>query len=1045
MIKRSFENPHLAMVFAIVVAVLAGVLIPRMPVDILPQFKKSAMQILTLYPGMPAEVVEKDITSRMERWTGQSPGIEKQLSKSIMGVSIVTNFYGEDIDPAEAMANTSSYAMSDMYYQPPGTLPPMVQPFDPTASKPLMLLTVSSSEKSGKELYDIAYYNLRQMLSGVPGIVAPAAYGGSLRRIHIYVDPSKLESLGISQTRVNDAIKKNTTMIPSGIAQIGMINYGIDAKGMIIDVNDFNDIVITYKNGKPIYIKDVGYADDASVIQTNIARVDGKEQVYLPIFKRPGANTIASVEAVKKALPSLKVRMPEDVQLAVIFDQSSYVRNAISGLTRAWLGGLMLVVVVLILFLGSFRSALIVSISLPLSILFAFVVLSFTGQAINSVTLGGMALVLGLLVDNSIVVLENIDRHLRMGKPAWQSAREAALEVATPVLASTVVITVVFFPVIFLTGMVKFLFSPLAITVAGAMIGSYIFSLTVVPLAAAHLFRNLQAQPLPESQAKALPNADSQSTNFFGFFQRFVERLRRRYERSLLKALQYRWPVLAGVSALFIFSLFLMKNLGYELFPQSDVGQMEIQVRLESGTPLKVAEQTVADMERLVREELGPDLQQIVSNIGIFYDLPAAYTPNSGTQDAFIGIQLKEDHDISTFKYAARLRVKLQQQFPGVELSFNTGGLITAALNEGKPAPVDLQIIGNDLYTLRQIARRLQDTISSIPATRDVRILQRLDQPTKDIDLDRIKAAELGVEPVDAIKNIVSALNSSATFDKAFWIDERNGNHYYVGVTYPQYLIDDEHVLSNITVSSETHSEPVPFRNFSKISESTNPVEINHYNLQREFNVYANVEGADIGGVSDEIQRRIDIMEFPKGYSVRFSGEIATMKSSLGNLGLGLGLAVILAFLIVVPLFRSFRQPLIIIMAFPLGIIGVSLMMWATSTYLNVQSLMGIIMMVGIAVSYGNILIDRINVLVNEGQTKLKAIVSGAADRFRPVLMTAGTTIFGLLPTAISASPGSESNVPLAIAVIGGTFMATLLTLYIIPILYLLIAKTKIN
>ncbi|MFT5818414.1 MAG: multidrug efflux pump subunit AcrB, partial [Lentimonas sp.] len=547
MIKLSFKNPYLVFVMVVVVAVLSAVLIPRMPVDILPQFKKSAMQILTLYPGMPAEVVEKDITSRMERWTGQSPGIEKQLSKSLMGVSIVTNFYGEDVDPAEAMANTSAYAMSDMYYQPPGTLPPMVQPFDPTASKPLMLLTVSSKVKSGKELYGLAYYNLRQMLSSVPGIVAPAAYGGSKRRVYIYVDPSKLEALGISQTQVNDAIKENTTMIPSGIAEIGSINYGIDAKGMIIDIEDFNDIVVTYKNGKPIYVKDIGVAADASVIQTNIARVDGKEQVYLPIFKRPGANTIESVEAVKAAIPDLKQRMPDDVNLNVIFDQSSYVRNAISGLSYAGLGGLALVVIVLILFLGNFRSALIVSISLPLSILFAFIVLSITGQAINSITLGGLALVLGLLVDNSIVVLENIDRHLKMNKTAWQASLDAALEVATPVLASTLVIIVVFFPVMFLTGMVKFLFTPLAITVAGAMIGSYIFSLTLVPLAAAYLFRD----KLPQN---------SEQKNSLGFFQRFIERLRDRYERSLVAAMKRKTGILAVTLLLFIGSLFIMKT-----------------------------------------------------------------------------------------------------------------------------------------------------------------------------------------------------------------------------------------------------------------------------------------------------------------------------------------------------------------------------------------------------------------------------------------------------------------------------------------------------
>ncbi len=1032
MIRISFKNPYLVLVFAIVVALLSAVLTPRMPVDILPEFKKSAMQILTLYPGMPTEVVEKDITSRMERWTGQSPGIEKQLSKSIMGVSIVTNFYGEDVDPAEAMANTSAYAMSDMYYQPPGTLPPMVQPFDPTASRPLMLLTVSSKEKSGKELYDIAYYNLRQMLSGVKGIVAPAAYGGTKRRIHIYVDPLKMEALSISQTEVNKAIQDNTTMIPSGIAEIGAINYGIDAKGMITDVEEFNDIVVTYRNGKPIYIRDIGEAKDASVIQTNIARVDGKEQVYLPIFKRPGANTIASVEAVKEAIPDLKERMPDDVELNVIFDQSSYVRNAIAGLSNAALGGLILVILVLLIFLGNWRSAFIVAIVLPLSVAFGFVVLYFTGQAINSITLGGIAMVLGLIVDNSIVVLENIDRHLKMKKTSLQAAMDAAIEVATPVLASTLVIIVVFFPVIFLTGISKFLFSPLAITVAGAMAGSYIFALTVVPLLAAYFFKN------------KLPKEGKGKRGLAGFIHGLIEGLRRIYSKSLVTALRFKWAVLGCTAILFASAVFILTNkLGYELIPESDVGQLEIQVRMESGTPLKTTEKTIIKMEAVIREELGEDLEQLISNIGIFYDLPAAYTPNSGTQDAFIGIQLREGHQTSTIKYASRLRERMTVEFPGVELSFNTGGLITAALNEGKPSPIDVQVIGNDLNVLREISEDLKEMIASVKGTRDVRILQRLDQPTKDIDIDRIKAAELGVKPVEAIKNMVSALNSSATYDKAFWIDEKNGNHYYVGVTYPQYYINDDHILDNVNVNSETHDKPVPFRQFAEISESTNPVEINHYNLQREFNVYANVEGGNIGGISDDIMERIEKMEFPSGYSVNFRGEVDTMKNSFGDLGFGLALAIVLTFLIILPLFRSVVQPLIIIVAFPLGIIGVAFLMWITNTNLNIQSLMGIIMMVGIAVSYGNILIDRINNLAKEGVRKSEAIINGATDRFRPVVMTALTTIFGLLPTAMATSAGTEANVPLAIAIIGGTFTATLISLYIIPIMYSLVAREQ--
>ncbi|MCH8332210.1 MAG: efflux RND transporter permease subunit, partial [Bacteroidetes bacterium] len=724
-------------------------------------------------------------------------------------------------------------------------------------------------------------------------------------------------------------------------------------------------------------------------------------------------------------------RMPEDVNLNIIFDQSSYVRNAIAGLAEAGIYGLLLLVVILILFLGSFRSALIVSISLPLSVLFAFIVLYLTGQAINSITLGGMALVLGLLVENSIVVVENIHRHLQMGKKPITAALDAALEIAQPVLASTLVIMVVFLPVMFLTGMTKFLFSPLAITVGGAMIGSYIFSLTLIPIAAGYFFRD------------QLPKGEEKPKHFLGFFSRFMDRQRSRYRKFLEKVLRFRWPILIGTASIFGFSLIIIGNLGYELFPQSDVGQMEIQVRMESGTPLQKTHETIIKMENLIREETGDDLEQIISNIGVFYDLPAAYTPNSGTQDAFIGIQLKEEHSVSTFEYARRLREKMHRTFPGIELSFNTGGVITAALNEGKPSPIDVQIKGNELIVLREIAEQIRDAIVTIPSIRDARVLQRIDQPVKNIDIDRIKAAELGVQPVDAIKNIVSALNSSTTFDKAFWIDEGNGNHYFVGVTYPQNLIDDEHVLENVTITSNTHDKPVPFRNFSKITESTNAVEINHHNLTRAFNVYANVEGEDVGTVSDKIQVLLAKMDFPAGYEISFEGEVAVIKRSFGDLGIGLILAILLAFLIITPLFRSFRLPFIIILTFPLGIIGVAFLMWSTGTVLSIQSIMGIIMMIGISISYGNLLVDRINALIKEGAEKTEAIINGAADRFRPILMTATTTIFALLPVALSTSIGSESNVPLAIAVIGGTFMAGVLTLFITPILYSFIAKTK--
>jgi multidrug efflux pump subunit AcrB len=591
------------------------------------------------------------------------------------------------------------------------------------------------------------------------------------------------------------------------------------------------------------------------------------------------------------------------------------------------------------------------------------------------------------------------------------------------------VIIVVFIPTLFLTGIAKDLFSPLAITVAGAMLGSYIFSLTLIPITAAKLFSN----HLPTS-------AEKEKTGF----RKTVEKWRIAYQGSLDKALQKKKSYLAFTFGLFLLSLFGFANLGYELFPKTDVGQMEILVRKESGTPLRATEKTIAKMEGVLKEVMGKDLAQMVSNIGVFYDLPAAYTPNSGTQDAFIKVQLIEGHEKATDSYVPILRERFHIEFPGVEVSFNTGGLITAALNEGKSSPIDVQVKGNKLEILRALAERLRDTINAIPTTRDVRILQRIDQPTKEIDIDRVKAAELGVEPVDAIKNLVSALNSSTTFNKAFWIDEKNGNHYYVGVTYPESEINKEHTLENVIATSK-FGNPVPYKLFSRITETTQPVEINHHNLTREFNVYANVEGADIGSVSDDIALRIEAFRktLPKGYEVNFEGEVAVMKRSFANLGLGLILAILFAFLIITPLFQSFRQPLIIILAFPLGLIGIVALMMLTSTNLSIQSIMGIIMMVGISVSYGNILIDRINTLIKEGMQKREAIINGASDRFRPVLMTAATTVFGLLPTAIGIGDTGSANVPLAIAVIGGTVTATLLTLYIIPMFYLMIAKTQ--
>ncbi len=1038
MLELAFKNKYLIIVLSLLIAVISIVAVQRLPVDILPNYKTSAVQVLTLYPGMPAEVMEKDITSRIERWTGQSNGIQRQESKSMIGVSIVKDFFTDDIDPNTALSQVTSLAMSDLYYLPQGTVPPMVMPFDPSASIPLSLLAVSSDSLSEKELYDIAYFQLRNLLGSVPGVIAPAVYGGKLRRIYMYVYPDKLQAYNLSQTDVIEAVQKNNVMIPTGDVNIGDVNYSVNANGMLPKVDDFNNIVIKMsKDGSPIFLKDIGYAKDASAIQTNMVHINGKRQVYIPIYKRTGANTIAAVEGIKGKLAELKERLPKTVNLDVVLDQSTYVRHSINGLVKEGIIGLILVSLALFLFLGNFRSTFIVALSIPLSVMFAFIGLYFTGDTINSMTLGGIALAIGLLVDDSIVVLENIDKHLKMGKTSGQAAFDGAKEVALPVLVTTLTIIIVFFPVIFLTGISKFLFMPLAIVVSLAMIGSRFISMTLVPIMGAAFFKGYSGDHKPKG--------------FLGAFERGVTNITNRYVQAMDTILKFRWVVLGSVLVLFVISMFGFQKIGTELFPQMDVGQISIDVRMEGGTRIEKSEKTITLIEKFIKQEVGEDLNIIISNVGVLNDWPAAYTPNSGTQDATIAVQLKEGYKTKTAEYVKRLRVKLKEQFPGVQFIFNTGGIVTTALNFGLPSPIDIQITGNDLQISHDIAFKVKTLVQNTKGTEDIRIQQRYDHPEIKIDIDRTKAAELGINADDVVKNTVTALNSSVNFKPSFWIDEKNGNHYYVGVTYPEIELNNPQSLENISLKG-TNGKVTQLKNIAKTSLTSAPIEINHLNIQRVTDVFANVEGRDIGSTAKEIEGKLEVLrkDLPEGYKITIRGEVQSMNEGFSNLGLGLGLAILLVYLVIVPLLRSFKLPLIIITVIPLGMIGVTGMLLATNTYLNIQSMMGIIMMVGITVAYSNLLVDKMNNLLKEGKPLMQAIKEGVANRFRPILMTAIVATLALFPMALGYETGGEANVPLARAIIGGVIAATFLSLFVVPVLFYLFniksqSKMKIN
>lgn len=979
-IESGLKNPYVVVVAALAVVVVGVVAGARIPADLLPQFKTPAVQIVTFYPGMAPEVVEGDITSRLERWTGQSVGIERQESKSLLGVSIVKDFFRENISFDTAMSQVTSYAMSDLYYLPPGTVPPMVMPFDPTASVPLCLVTVSSPTLSEKDLYDVAYFELRNRLQSIQGVIAPAVYGGVLRRILAYVDRDKLESRNLSPMDIVRSLRAQNVFVPAGNAKFGELDYQIISNSMPAEVRELNDIPIKAAGDSVVFMRDVGEVRDSAQIQSNIVRINARRQVYIPVYRQPGANTIAIVDQIKSQLDQIIARLRNldpknhDLALSVVMDQSAVVRSGIGALQfEAALGALLAGLMVLV-FLRSWRATIIAVIALPVSFLGAFIGLFATGDTLNSMTLGGLALAVGIILDQAIVVLENIVRHIESGETRAGAVLKGANEVALPVFVSVVTFAVAFFPVVFLTGIAKFLFTPLAVAVILSITVGFVMAMFLVPLTARTLLKERPA------------GAHHPVEGGIGAW----------CERIAIRLVRVRYAVLAASLAAFALGAILLTSLGRELFPPVDASQFTILVRMPAGTRLEKSEETIARIEQSLISELGrpdiafpaaeehpeSDLRILISNIGVLYDWPAAYTPNEGPMDAFILAQLKGKRGSpSTFDHLARLRLRLTREFPGVAFAFDSGGMLTAALNFGLPSPIDIQVQGNSLETLADIASEISRIAADVPGAADVRVAQRNDYPQLRVEVDRVKAAQLGLTQDDVIKNLVTALNSSIGFNPAFWIDEKNRNHYFLGAQYAENDIRSIETLLDIPVSSGNGARPATLRNLVQVSPRQGPASVTHMNITRTFNVFANVlPGHDVGSVAAEIERRLaasDILApaprasargtvydlkglnyLGKGYLLAVRGEAQSMRESLRAFSGGLGMAIVLIYLVMVALLKSFKTPLAVMLAVPLGLIGVAVMLFVTGSALSIPSAMGILMMSGIVVQFSIILLS---------------------------------------------------------------------------------------
>ena len=982
---------------------------------------------------MPVQDVEENLSARFERYTGQAIGIDKQESKSLVGVSIVRNFFNPEMDLNTAIAQTTSLVMSVLRKLPPGTQPPLILPFDPMASIPLALVAVSG-DMPETQLYDFARYDVRTAIQAVPGAMAPTVMGGAQREIVIFLDPKKLAEYNFSPVEVLSAFSELNTFIPSGDVKIGRYDYQIVSNALVDHIAEMNNFPLRASNGVSVYLNEVGEAKDAGQIQTNVVMIDGKEQVYVPIYRQPGGNSLRVVDLAKAAIKALEQQI-HGIKLTVVADQSIFIRHAITSISQEALIGGGLAALMIFLFLNP-RAALGVFLSLPLSLLAAFMGLQATNQTINVMTLGGLALSIGVLVDNSIVVLENISKKLAMGRTPHHAALEGTSEVAMPVLSSTLSTLAVLFPVIFLGGIVKILFSALVKSVMFVMIGSFLIAMTVMPLFASRFLHTAT----PSFQ---LPWLLARTQGFMSYMTDV-------YGKALHYAIRHKKLILAGVGCICLGGVLMIPLIGTELFPRADAGNFTLELRLASGTRIEDTTAFAQQIEKKLRQWIEPhDLRLTISNAGVYYGFPAAFTPNTGTQDVFFNIELTEDRHHTTQYYAKIIREHIKQEFPGVDIGVELGGLLTSALNGGLKAPIDVQIQGPDPQKSYVLAQALAEKIKKLRGAVDVRVQQRFDAPTIDVNIDRQKAMDLGITTNDVVKNLVSAVSGSSTFDaQSIWVDPKTGIDYLLGVQFPENIVSSISQLDDIPIKGVDRQRTTTLKEIATISQKKGPTEIDHLNLKPVIDIFLDAQGRDIGGLSEDVIKIIKNTALPENYSIAIRGEIAEMKKSLGLLAGGFILAVALIYLVLMVQFRSFVLPLIIMVSVPLGLVGIIYMLVLSNTYFSIQAAIGAIFMIGIAVANGVLLIEFMTHHVKANNRLNFGIVSGAKSRFRPIIMTSLASILGIIPMAIGVGHGSETNIPLGRAVIGGQLLSTLLTLFVVPILYRIIMqkshKTKL-
>lgn len=1032
MSRFALRFPYLIIVMCLMTVVIGVSMLVRMPVDLFPPINIPVVVVATFYSGMPPEQIENDITIRQERFFTLASGIDHMESRSLPGVSLIKIYFQPGSNADAAVSSISNLAAAEMRRLPPGTLPPVVLKFD-ASSLPVCLITLKGEGLSETQLRDTGHYVIRNQVAGVSGASVPSPYGGKYRQIMIYVDPLKLEAHQLSAMDVVRTVNESNLILPSGDVRIGPYDYNLYANSQVETMKDIESIPLKTVGQSSVLVGDVGEAKDAAQIQTNLVRVDGQRSAYLPVLKQGGdVNTISVVDGVKDKVAHL-LDTPKQLITKVVFDQSVFVKTAIENLIHEGAIGLVLTGLMILIFLGSPKATIGVFLSIPLSALATFIALAMGGGTINSMMLGGLALAFSRLIDNSVVVLENIFRHMELGETPEVASEKGGSEVALPVLAATLTTVVVFFPVTFLYGVSRYLFVALALAVMLSLFASYLVALTVVPLFCAKYIKAEEA-----SHDGGHEHGGGVMASFRRWFNHWFNAMLNLYDRLLGWSLKTPKLTFLAIMGLFAASLLLYPMIGTAYFPRTDPGQFVINLKATTGTHLDGTDALVARVEEIIRNEIPEDeLELIVSNIGLTPDLSAITTSNSGQHTAFIQTSLKEHHKVGSFDYMERVRKRVREEVPEVATYFQTGGLVDAVLNLGLPAPIDVQVSGKNLEAMHELAVEIAAKARAIPGVGDVLVPQDIDYPTLRFEINRKRASELGLSQKEIMQNVITTLTSNGMIAPSFWADPKSKNDYFLTVQYKEATVKSIDDLLAIPLRGPGMTKPTRLDSVCHISKVTSPSEIDHYQLRKVIDVYISPAGEDLGSVSEAVKKIVAETHLPESVRIAINGSVKGMESSFSSFGYGLILSVVLVYLILVAQFKSFLEPILILLAVPTGLTGVLVTLALSGTTLNIMSLMGIVMMVGIVVSNSILIVEFANRLREDGMSVREAISTSCRVRLRPVLMTSLATLIGLIPMALALGAGSEAYAPLARAIIGGLGVSVVLTVFIVPAAYL--------